>query len=188
MSPAVATDLDRKVDLQFSDFEKLQLPERKFAYALWKEGLFRVSDKQRLLNSVYDSLKPGGGLVITDFVTPKRGYTSPEVQDWLCSEPVAPTLWSAEETLEVLNSLKFRVPIHEDISMEYQRIVIDAWKRWLVLLPRLQEEGKLDAQFRSALMSQLTYWVHRANLIETGELRLFRYFALKPEDSLASLG
>ena len=187
LDTSASKTLGRKIDLKVVNFETLNLPERKFAYALWKEGLFRVADKQRLLQSVYDSLKPGGGFVITDLVLPKKGPPSAKVEAWAQEEPIPPTLWSNDEAVATFKSLKFNLSVQKDISDEFQVLSNAVWKSWMVKLPEMHKAGQLDEMFRTALMSELQYWIRRSDLINSGDLRVYRYFAMKPEDSLASV-
>jgi SAM-dependent methyltransferase len=173
------------VDLALCDDRNLELPAKKFASAFWKEGLFRVTDKTGMLTRVYDALRPGGGMAITDFVKPGSAPATPSVEEWSLCEPVKPVLWSAEEMTEALTRCHFHVSVAEDISDKYRHMVIAAWKRWLVLLPQLREEGRLEAQFLDAMMAEVAYWVHRAQIIESGDLRVYRFLAFKSDSVLA---
>lgn len=188
LDQSMLSGVARQVELALCDFETLELPPNKFASAFWKEGLFRVSDKAAILKQVYQSLKPGGSLLITDFVKSEPGPLPTDVADWAQSEPAEPVLWSADEAVDALKQLKFRVAVAEDISDTYQRIVIAAWKRWLVLLPQLREEGNLDPNFLNAMMSEVAYWVHRAQVLENGNLKVYRFLAHKSDGVLADEG
>ncbi len=187
MDQSMLSGVARQVELALCDFETLELPPTKFASAFWKEGLFRVSNKTAALKQVYQSLKPGGSLLITDFVKSEPGPLTPDVADWARSEPVEPELWSTEEAVDALKQLKFRVALAEDISDTYQRIVIAAWKRWLVLLPQLRDEGNLDPKFLNAMMSEVADWVRRAQVLESGNLKVCRFLAFKSDSVLADV-
>lgn len=185
MDQSMLSGVARQVDLALCDFETLELPPIKFASAFWKEGLFRVSNKTAVLKQVYQSLKPGGSLLITDFVKSEPGPLTTDVADWARSEPIEPVLWSTEEAVDALKLLKFRVALTEDISDTYQRIVISAWKRWLILLPQIRDEGNLDPKFLNAMMAEVADWVHRAQVLESGNLKVCRLLAFKSDGVLA---
>ncbi len=156
LEQSMLSGISRQVDLALCDYRNLELPAKKFASAFWKEGLFRVTDKTGMLTRVYDALRPAGGMGITDFVKPGSAPATPSVEEWSLCE-----------------------------SDTYQHMVIAAWKRWLVLLPQLREEGRLEAQFLDAMMAEVAYWVHRAQIIESGDLRVYRFLAFKSDSVLA---
>ena len=76
--------------------------------------------------------------------------------------------------------LEMDVRVSENISKVYYDYMIRAFQNFI----NRYQDGKITATPRQleVLMTKIEHWARLATLLETDEIRLHRYFALKPMD------
>ena len=158
------------------------LRPKSFDCVVSREAMFEVADRAALLKVIHTVLKDWGQMVITDYVLPVEGEPSERVRAWLDSEDLAARPWSKAEYERAFQDLRFDVRILEDRSAEHRRQIRDHFARFLESLDGSDKLAE-DPAHRAALIAEAERWARRAALLESGELALFRFFALKPEAS-----
>ena len=119
LEAAAATGNGDKVSFEVSDFSKPQFRSKLYDAAFSRDAFFYVKDKRSMLKSVYDGLKPGARLVMTDYCAGtsesddfkayvvKRGYT----------------LTSIDEYASILKEAGFEVKMAEDRSEQLMKCI-----------------------------------------------------------------
>ncbi|WP_119460356.1 phosphoethanolamine methyltransferase [Rhodospirillaceae bacterium SYSU D60014] len=137
---------------------------------------FPIVDKHRLMRILDLALKERGQLLFTDYVLTRRGgEESPEIQAWMKQEPVAPHPWTAQEYTDFLADLKLDIRITEDVTAAVRSMIIQGWANFTATA----SAGDLDPEMASCLTEEVNLWTSRVAAFDSGELRVYRIYALK---------
>jgi SAM-dependent methyltransferase len=139
-----------------------------------KEALYAMPEKEVLFEEMYRVLKPLGQVLFTDYVVPE-GHASPALEQWLAAEPPTPSPWCAERTVARLRDLGFEVRIAEDMTAVLKGLVLDGWKNLATSLTA----GAVPNETGRAIVEEAELWVRRLALFDTGDLRCYRFHAIK---------
>lgn len=170
-----------KIKLQDYDPASITLKRNSFDCVLTREFLFRTEDKTRMLRTIKSALRMYGQLSLTDFMLPNGKPPSGRVQKWIERDPFPVHLWTTEQYAHEIGALELDVRISENISKDYHRSMTRAFQSFI---DRYQE-GRVRAtpgQLK-VLMAEVERWARLAALLESGDLELQRYFALRPVKS-----
>jgi 2-polyprenyl-3-methyl-5-hydroxy-6-metoxy-1,4-benzoquinol methylase len=140
-----------------------------------KEFLFTVVDKPAFLREVENLMKPRGQFLFTDYVLNMAGQDSMALQKWRDQEPNEPHAWTAHDYKQALVDLHLEVRVMEDISRDFHKLVTHAWANYI---RRLEGEG-ITPEDTPSLVDELELWTRRIQALESGDLRVFRFHALK---------
>jgi SAM-dependent methyltransferase len=161
--------------------EGLTLRPRSFDCVVTREALFAVRDRAELLKIIHGVLKNWGQLVVTDYVLPKADETPSErIKTWLETEDLTYKPWAKSEYEKAFADLGFDVRIVEDRSEEHRQHIRDNFARFVEQLDGRDPLAE-DPAHRAALIVEAERWARRASLLEAGDLALYRFFVLKPE-------
>lgn len=168
---AVAHGLARHVQISAYDPETFELRAGFYDHALAREATYHVVQKERFFRVLNQAMKPSGQLIVTDFVRDRAPGDRPELEAWEATQRYKPQLWTAAQYTDCLKSLGFDLRIASDITAEYRRMTLLAWKGFL-------ESGELK-HLRSAQAAPVIDEVERSlrmvAALESGALK-FHYF------------
>lgn len=167
--------------------ENFSLRPGSFDCVVSRDSLFMVRDRGGLLKQIHLVLKDWGQVVVTDYVLTEAGEPSERVRAWLESEDLAHPPWSRADYEGALNELGFDVRVLEDRSDEHRLQIRDHFARFVSGLDGGDPLAE-DPAHRAALMAEAERWARRAALLESRDLALFRFFAIKPEQASPSGG
>lgn len=156
--------------------------DRKFDRALAKEYLFQVKEKQKLLRSTFQAMKPDGLMLITDYVLGNEGAVSSDAyRDWKDSEHGKVYPVTEEELREMVEDAGFSVRVHEDITDQQIQLIASAWAGADKAIAELvkQEDGTAMVD---TLLTEAEFWAKRSKLLGDGTLKLWRTLGYKKED------
>ena len=166
----------KKASVIHYDPEEAKFKERGFNAVVAQEGLYTVVDKENLFKAIEACLRVDGILLFTDFVLPKAGAPSEELQRWYDSEPVKPRLWTANQTASFISNLpSMELHVAEDISAAYKKRVIKDWYAYVETLTK----ADLTPQLLALIIRECESWMHRIAALDSGGLRIYRYEAVK---------
>ena len=167
-----------KIKLQEYDPANITLQANSFDCILSREFMFRTEDKTRILQTLKHALRMYGQLSFTDFMLPPGKEPSANVQQWINNDPFPIYLWPVDRYEAEMAALEMDVRVSENISKVYYDYIIHAFQSFI----NRYQEGKIAATPRQleVLMAEIEHWARLATLLETDEIRLHRYFALKP--------
>jgi ubiquinone/menaquinone biosynthesis C-methylase UbiE len=172
------SEVRSKIKLQEFDPAKIVLKANSFDCILTREFLFRVEDKTRMLQTIKRAMRMYGQLSLTDFMLDSNKEPSPSLKKWIESDPFPIHLWSVDRYEQEIEALGLDVRVSENISKEYHLYMTRAFQSFI---DRYQD-GKIRASKNQLpiLMGEVERWARLAALLESGEVKLHRYFALKP--------
>lgn len=168
--------MERRAPILHYTPEMLELPARKFMGALCRERLFQFDKKEQFLETLFNSLRPRGHMVLTDFVVVNAAdEDDPAVQAWLAKAPETTRLWKADECRKMLISLGMDIRICEDETNEYRTILLQGWARFVEGL----KKPDLQREFINDMMREAEYWLVLIRALESGKLRYVRIHAIR---------
>jgi len=144
-----------------------------------RESLYLVDDKADVLTGMKMALKDWGQLLITDYVLPDTAPPKGRLDDWIASQPERVTLWTKERYEQALTDRGFDVRIVEDLSEEQHGLIKASFSNLLETVAQSDLFSGKPLRKR-ALMKETEEWARRAAMLESGEIKLYRFFALKP--------
>jgi len=153
--------------------------DRKFDRAFSKEAFFTIEDKQKLIDNIEEKLKPGGLMLLTDFVLgDEAAVGTQDYREWKVGERNTPFLVMAEELSDMFKKARMQVRVSEDISADYIQMINEAWAGADTVAAALAKEP--DGQKKiQVLMTEAQFWTRRKKMLESGKLKLWRIVANK---------
>lgn len=134
----------------------------------------RVGDKDRFLNSLGDSVAPGGGLLLFDYVADGHPESLDSWNDWRANEPRDVSPWSVEHLTDALSERRFKVGPGEDLTDRYRRRILTRIHH----LASVLNETPIREGMLGAIGRELTLWRARLRVLGRG-LRFHRMVAMK---------
>jgi len=167
------------VRIKTCDPETLALGSAKFDGALGREATYAVVAKERFLRVVAQALRPGGRIVLTDFVLDRSAGERPELDLWQRHVALRPALWTAAQYTDCFKSVGYGLGRAEDISALYRRQIVAAWTSYLRAgAIRGQPVAHVDAVLAEAEAS-----FRSVAALESGALKYYR-FEVRADHSL----
>lgn len=102
----------------------LPFPDQSFDLVFSKDAMVHVADKAFFFREGIRVLKPGGALVVADWLWAEDAATSPVVVDWLSKGPLKFAFTTIAEAREAMEKAGFR-----DIAIEERRELLQASNR-----------------------------------------------------------
>ena len=137
---------------------------------------FRYGTIEAILSSCEAALKPYGQLVVLDVVADRPpAARDPTMRAWMQADGRLLDLPVAAAVTRALTRLGFDVHVMEDLSQNHERQVIAGWCRQLQAMERARPANA----FAAALVQEAERWLLRMRLMQTGQLKLMRWHAMK---------
>ena len=171
---ATTHGLSRHVQISAFDPESFELRAGFYDHALAREATYCVEQKERFLRVLNQAMKPFGQLILTDFVLDRAAGERPELASWAGTLGSKPHLWTAAQYSDCFKSLGFDLRIANDITPDYRKLILLAWKNFL-------ERGELR-QIRGTQAAPVIDEVERGlrtvAALESGALKFYYFVAL----------
>jgi cyclopropane fatty-acyl-phospholipid synthase-like methyltransferase len=176
MEQSTMAGLAKRAPIKHSELSAVKIRKRTIDCVFSKEAFFTIADKKKLLDRVHTMLKVEGHLLFTDLVAAGADSRGPATEVWAAQEPVAPALWTVDEIRAALEALKLDVRITEDITEEYRQRTVAAFKDLLTDM----EKKPLKPDLAGWAMAETEYWTRRVAVIDSGEVKVYRFYARVP--------
>ncbi len=179
--------MSKKANLEVYEPEELEEFERQYDRALSKEALFTVQNKAGIIRAVEEKLKPGGLLLVTDYVVADDSIYGKDIyKQWRVGERADPCPVTEGEFKKILKDVKLQVRVSEDISSDYIKLINQAWAGADKVAAKLAKEEN-GAALIQTLMREAEFWARRKRMLESGDLRLWRFVANKKASLTAGM-
>ena len=176
MQISVKAGLGKKAEIVHYDPAKLDIRAGTVDCIMCRQLLHRVEDKPRFLRAVERALKNRGQVVLTDYVLAEAtGLESPAIKAWMQCEAEPLHLWTAEEHAQAFKQAGLEVRVTEDMTAGFRSMVLGGW----AALTAVTEGASLDPELVRVLVDELERWTRRIAALESGDLKLVRFYALK---------
>ena len=171
---SLAQGFARHNQLSAYDPETFELRTGFYDHAISREATYSVAQKERFLRVLNQAMKPMGQLVLTDFVRGEEAGEQPELEAWAATQRYKPQLWTAAQYADCFKSLGFDLRIATDVTAEYRRTILLAWKNFL-------ERGELR-HLRSSqagpVIDEVEHSLRTVAALESGALKFYYFVAL----------
>ena len=145
--------------------------------ARWDHAYVRFAahdlpERTQFLARCKEAMMPGGHITVVDYACGPNA--SPELAAWVARQRNHSEAWPLERWRSGFAQSGFDLRIEEDLSTPHRLQIMSAWHRLLA-------EGRLAGLGRrqlAPLVSAAERWLHEAVLIETGALRVMRFYAI----------
>jgi cyclopropane fatty-acyl-phospholipid synthase-like methyltransferase len=175
---SVMAGLSKKAPVKQYDPETLDLDGDSFDCIFAREAFFTVKAKAQLIETLVKALKTHGELAFTDLLLRAPELKSETLQRWRKGEPVMPYPWSVDEVVEALHGHHLDVRVNEDITETYRARVVKALED---LIASTRRRKGVKAQLGETLIAEAEMWARRVEAFDSGDLRVYRFLARKPE-------
>ena len=176
---SVAKGMEKKASVEEYDPNNFDGFDRKFDRVLAKESFFTIEDKKGMIEKIEEKLKPGGLVLVTDYVVADESvFSRDSFKEWKIGERRNPVPVLAEQLSEYFKDVNMQVRVSEDISDTYITMINEAWAGADKVAAALakEEDGPRLIQI---LMREAEFWTRRKQMLENGDLRLWRIVANK---------
>lgn len=149
----------------------VKLPKVNYDLIYGREALFKIKNKQSVLEKMVDALKTNGHLVFTDFVLEKDASSYKIFKNWSAREKqtVYPTSMAAYK--KIIDGFDMEMRPIKDYSQQYIHHVNVGWLR-------LKEHIKthdLDDAFVDVMVQESDLWLSRVRALQSGKLKLVKF-------------
>ena len=172
---SVMAGMGKKAPVEALDPENPELKENAYDCVFSQEALFLLPDKAQILQQIDGALKEKGQLLLTDFVFAEGAEDGGALVQWIKSEPREPKPWTSEQYASHIKDLGYDVRVIEDISDRFKAMVLQGWAAFLSSI----ESSGLDHAKGAALVAEVELWTRRVQALDSGQLRVCRFHALK---------
>lgn len=175
MARSVRAGLEKRAPVMRFDPENVVFDKR-HDVIFAKEAFFTIRKKNELFDAILAGIKPRGQLLFTDYVLKHSAGTGHAITAWRDNELVKPHPWTVSQVVDRLKVRKFDIRITEDITDLHRHLILAGWDRLTGMLP-----GRwTDPDIRRLVVEEAEMWMRRMSAFETGDLRVYRFFALAP--------
>lgn len=174
MEMSTLQGMQKRAPITSYDPDKLELRAGGFDCILGREATYAVADKKRFLETVRQSLKERGQLLLIDFVAEPKAGVRPELSVWERQQRVPPQLWTVGQYTECLGALAFEIRVTEDTTDQYRREILAGWGKMLHTV----DFRSLPRKHVLAIVDEAERWVHTIAALESGALKVYRFLAL----------
>lgn len=168
--------IEKKAVISPHEFETLS-PGKKYDAIFSKEVFLQIKNKEDLFAFIRASLKERGHLCFTDYVFKHSQKPDEKVREWLGEEEPRPHLWSISQYTDMMFGLGFDIRITEDISDKHRSMIMASWAEIPEPLVAL---GKKSSVVQGMIVEEAERWMRRVAAIDTGDVRVYRFYALGP--------
>ncbi len=179
MEMSSAKGMEKKASLEQYEPDNFDGFDRKFDRVLAKESFFTINDKKGMIEKLEEKLKPSGLVLVTDYVIAEEAVVGRDsFKEWKVGERRTPYPILADELADLFKGVGMQVRVSEDISDTYITMINEAWTgadRVAAALAK-EEDGPRLIQI---LMREAEFWTRRKQMLENGDLRLWRIVANK---------
>ncbi len=175
LARSIKAGLERKAPIELLDWADLSFDKR-YDAVFSREVMYTVRDKESLISAIAKAMKPRGHFLFTDYVLKHSAKPATTVEDWRENEPIRPYPMTVAQASEFLENAKFDVRTVEDISEKHHAMVLGAWDR----LTRTLQDMAHDPEISALVIEEGELWQRRMAALESGDLRLYRFYALAP--------
>jgi hypothetical protein len=174
MTQAEIHGLEEKAKVLLLDPRKPSLRKDFFRAALVREALYRIADKNVLLDDLIGSLKRDQPIVVFDLFA---GSTSPgkPLAEWAALEPHPVHLCRLEDLKAMLAEQHVEIRVEQDDSELYCAMALRAWGDFVERLngPDMTKDAVVP------LVREVEVWARRIAALQSGDLKVWRVVGIK---------
>ncbi|MBM3534022.1 MAG: methyltransferase domain-containing protein [Alphaproteobacteria bacterium] len=181
MDRSRAAGTEKKAPIDVFDPKNIALKPQGYNCVFAKEFFFTIADKASLFFAISATLRAGGQLCFTDYAMPDDAKPTPAIDAWMAKEPVEPFPCASQDILDLLAQNGLEVRVAEDITDLHQALILQGWRD----LTQALKPGSVAPATVPHLVAEAELWARRGAMLRTGDLRVYRFHALKAADPVS---
>jgi ubiquinone/menaquinone biosynthesis C-methylase UbiE len=171
--------LDGRISYRLVEPGPLPLPDRSFDVVFSKDSIIHIRDKEHLFSEAFRVLRPGGLLVVSDWLRGDGDALSAQVQAFITASGHDFAMVSLRETGEIVERLGF---MHVEVEDRHAWYLEEATAELELL------HGSLGVEFvrtwgEEAAAEEIGFWEVLVKSLRAGALRPGHVRATKPSGS-----
>ena len=172
--------LDGRIKYQVVDPGPLPFKDESFDVVFSKDAIIHVREKEDIYSEALRVLRPGGRLLVSDWLRGEGESVTPLVQDFIAASGHDFTLVSLQDTGEIVKKLGFVQIDLEDRQVWYLKEATAELKKMRGPLKRqfLERWGKKSTQ------DEIAFWEVLVAALRSGAMRPGHIRAIKPASTL----
>lgn len=165
-----------KATVQHADLETLEIKPGVYDCAFSRDVLFTVANKARLLEAIFEGLKPFSPLMFTDYFVAEDAMEDPRVLRWMQQEPRPVHPWSWADAGKMLSEIGYDLRVDEDTTAQQRRDIFQGFADFVAA----HEKGGISGDIVEALLSFAELWGNRVLVMDAGLVTVRKVVALRP--------
>ncbi|MBT3330177.1 MAG: methyltransferase domain-containing protein [Rhodospirillaceae bacterium] len=167
--------LAKKAVIRKLELDDHEVKEHKRDAIVIREGLYQISDRERIFKTLCDLLKPSSHLLMTEFLSvPGKGQE--ERAEWGALHRTSPRLFELDELREGLSKVGFDVRVAKDETKAYKAMLLNGILRFGKTVPK----EPVLRELQEWVMWEVEYWARTYNALEAGGITMHRIHAVTP--------
>ncbi len=166
--------LAKRVPIKHADFATLSLPGKRYDLIYSRERLYTSSHKHRLIQQIASALKPGGQLLITDYVRNDQAGFTQAFNSWVDAEPHVVFPWTASQYTEEIRKAGLKLRTSHDFSERIVEQIHTGWHRMV----RSLDSNEVSRKYVNNLLREGEIWLARAKALQSGDVQVIRFIAV----------
>ena len=140
-----------------------------------REVLLGVADKATAFMDMWAMLKPGGQILLVDFVAKTPAGTKEDADEWAKFEKMKPHMATMDQIKQGLSATHLDVHKADDISDAFCSHIL----RGLAGLTDALKQGSVPKNQRPWVMWEVELWARRVATLQAGNIGFYRFHASK---------
>lgn len=166
--------LSKRVPIKHADFATLSLPSKRYDLIYSRERLYTSSHKHRLLQQAAGALKPGGQLLITDYVRNDQSGFTQAFNSWVDAEPNVVFPWTTSQYTDEVRKAGLKLRSSHDFSDRVVEQIHTGWHRMV----RSLDSNEVSRKYVDNLLREGEIWLARAKALQSGDVQVTRFIAV----------
>lgn len=146
-----------------------------------REALLGVADKETMFQDIWSLLKPGGEILLLDYITKDEAAAKKDAREWAKFEKMAPRLATVPQITRGLAANFLELQLSEDISEVFSSQILHG----LATAARNLKEDAVPEDQRPWIMWEAELWARRAAMLQAGNIGFYCFHASKTKDDPA---
>ncbi len=173
----VRMKLSDKATIQHADLETLEIKPGVYDCAFSRDVLFTVANRSRLVEGIFEGLKPFSPFVFTDYFVAEGAADDPRVLRWMQSEPHPVHPWTSAEAEKMLTAIGFDLRVAQDITAGQRCDILRGFGAFVAA----HEKSGIPGDIIEALLGFAELWGNRVAVMDAGLVTIRKFVALRPK-------
>ncbi|MBL1240334.1 MAG: methyltransferase domain-containing protein [OCS116 cluster bacterium] len=163
--------LEPFISILEGDLNHAKLAKLKYDLVYGREALFKIKNKQSVMEKCVDALKPTGHFIFTDFVLEKDASSYKIFKNWSALEKATVYPISVTQYKKIIDGFGMKLYPIVDYSDQYIQHVNNGWLR----LKEHLAAHEFDDGFVDIMVHESDLWLSRVRALRSGKLKLVKF-------------
>jgi cyclopropane fatty-acyl-phospholipid synthase-like methyltransferase len=141
-----------------------------------RAALLGLKEKDAIFNDIWAMLKPGGQVLLAEFVAKDAGGAKADAAEWAKFEKMQPYLVTVNQIKQGIAASHLDVLQADDVSEEFCSHITHG----LAGLTDVLKQGTVPKDQRSWVMWEVELWARRVLMLQGGNIGFYLFHASKP--------